>query len=476
MQSNKILKSAVALALAAAGSSAFAAAGDLTAGAAKTYGAEIFGTSTTLASPGTAVYTFAGGRTTSAGLFQITFSVTNSAFNAAVAGGDLVATYVGTGAPGGSSTCAATVAVRSGGAVGDTSVTFDVTPTGNCAANDTLTWTLPQLKSVSALATIGTKVEATASLKDLYGAFDTSGTKTTTLASSVAGVAGTITATTADQSTSSKSNVISVATSATKFKTSSAATNANILVNFGSVVFANPAASVKLTDGTTALTAPSASLDVSLAGKFDAATATTASVFLSASSTCVYDSTTDTAATTVGATAVTFPTITGYAAGTTRYVCMKVDGKTAIPETTPTITAKLTNGSYSAVSKSGSGMGIARDGWTSTVPFLTGAAGAKQDGFASYVRLTNTSSVDGIVNVTLTLDDGTSKTGPLSAAVKANSSVMLSGADLEAATGLTIPATSKARASFSGQFSSGSLQNFLYSPNGTLNNVTPDNH
>jgi hypothetical protein len=474
------------MALIASAGSAVAANSIAVTGGAKVLATEIFGSgSDATVSPSVAtVYTLG---VTPVGDFKVTVNLTNAKFGANLASGNLVAANVGAG-----SACAgAAISLVSGGTTSDNQAVFRVTGGSNCKATDTLTLT-STLAAMSALATATNGGSPAVSVQ--VGLSDNLGNLESPLSTNVYTSAAGSTYTAA----AGANQTIDVATGSTKFL--GGATQ----IKLGSVTLANNAANDingaalatwatgnpngggvggagtdANTNNTVNLTVTgtdlSAALNPSNSTAFcSSATVTTCGIFVDKNGNGTYDAGEEAAS--INNTTATFK-LSNLPAGTYN-VYMMVNTQQAIAEQTPTIAGSVTYGGthYGSDSLSSTSLAnMARNGVTKNLVFLNSTAD-ETNGYKSYIRITNTSSVDGLVRVTLTLDDGTSNSTAalVNGGVKLShgQTLMLQTKDIETATGVTIPSGKKARLTINGDFPSASVQNLMLSPNGTFVNMT----
>lgn len=127
-----------------------------------TYATELFGTgaSATVLTNGADITLTTDAAIDAGEAADITFTLTNATFGQAVTLGDVTVN----GAAGGDVNGAATVTLKSGGAVGDSSVTINVDVTAAFDANDTVSLNVAAIQEAAALATAATKVTAVATI------------------------------------------------------------------------------------------------------------------------------------------------------------------------------------------------------------------------------------------------------------------------------------------------------------------------
>lgn len=439
-----------------------------------TFAAEIFGTGSdavTLINASSALnptFTMGVDRTVAASTFQVKYTLANAVFQTAATSGSV--TIGGNCAA--NTACTGTISVRSGGAAGDSSVTFDVTPTTNpfVTGNTTLTLVVPNLKGASALGTAGAKIQATIALSDLYGALDTSGNHTATLATSAAGLSATATAATGTTAAPYSGTIDAISQSSKYFTNGSTANSAT--VSLGTVAFAGTTNGMAA-DGTTTLsTSSSDTIAVTLSGDFSAAVgvANKMGVFLSTNAAnCTTVSAI--AATTLTATSVTFANVAGNTTNTA--VCMTVDGATAIVPTTPSLTASYTPATTTSKTLNITSTNLLPLALNVTQKDVRHYIPAAVTNYSQVIKLINTGSTATQFNVAL-ISEATGTVGtavPIGASIPVRGALRLSQGDIETAIG-TQSGTVRPRLRFTAATSSFDVQSFVNTPNGAYSNIT----
>lgn len=463
---NVVLQAAVASAFMLAAAGAQAGITSPAAPAANaTFASELFGTgssATVLVNNGGAmsvIYTMGVSRTVGGGTFQATIALTGgSQFAVAPTAASFVAAN-GTGA-----TCAATIAVRSGGAVADTQVVYDVTPTGTCTAGDTLTFATPNLKNAQSLATVATKIGVTVNLSDLFGALDTSGTHATSIAISAASLSVTGTAVTVTTTAPNVVTIDAIAQSSKYFVGTANATGSKT-VRLGTLTY-NDIAGSKQKDGNTDRVRVTTDLiGLTLTGNFVAAQAVASSggVFLSTSAACAA---TSIKYATLNATTATFTSVPGDTTATN--ICMTVDGSTSIVPAAYTASATYvpaitTESSTTTVFNLAT---TALNAKTADVRnYLPKAAGGSS--YTQFIRIINAGSVDAKITA-IVIDDTTGVSGTeteLITSLKKGASLTMDSNAIENKLG-AISATARPRIRILGATDDLQVQAFLFSANG----------
>ena len=192
--------------------------------------------------------------------------------------------------------------------------------------------------------------------------------------------------------------------------------------------------------------------------------------------------------TTGSATTITFgasnanilPTLAGGAGNVSTTVTMNVDfvvpvGNTVAMDTvTPQAQVTFTSPAGNTMTlpaAAGNLFALTKNGWSQSFYFINPSADESQN-YRSYLRVSNTSQMDGAVNVTMTLDNGTVGSGQLAAKLSAGKSQLFTATNLETAAGVAIPTTTKARITVNGVFSSGAGMAFMLNPQGILTNMS----
>lgn len=157
-------------------------------------------------------------------------------------------------------------------------------------------------------------------------------------------------------------------------------------------------------------------------------------------------------------------------------ICMTVDGKTAIPETTPQLTAfkvvdaAAANTSYTLPTTAL--YTLAKNGASAQLINYVPAAAAP---YQTYVRVANNSSLTAPVTVAVIGADGTTLgSGTLNASMAPGASMTYSAAQVETAAGVTLAAADRVQVLLTAPVPAGKLnaQAFLADPNGGFSNMT----
>ena len=439
-----------------------AQAGTLANGAAPagaTFANEIFGpgSDATIVPSGenaTAVYTMVSAPGAGAA-FMITFTLNQGAtWGTALTAGSLVYGPVVTGA--------VTRALTNGGGADDSTAEFRVDVSATMAANDTFTLTYG-IDDADALATAGAAINLAITLTDGLGNVDSAenvdicdsadGT-TETVAAAVAGVQ------------------IDVATSSVNF-TGTSATE----VILGSVTLTDGVAVED--DGLTGWDVNTsadagATVTLTVTGDFSASLgvdtdndATTADgVYLDIDGDALY--TAGEEADTLTATTATWDLGAATAFAATN-VHMVVDGTTAIVEQTPSaiLTVDWTTATYEDDSVTGNLLQLTKNGSTRDVYNIPGSTISDQ----AYIRIYNTSPIDGTVRGTLYDQSGLLGTAVLVSDMAAGTTQVFSATDLETLFGTTW--TGRARMTVDGEIPSMEVQALIRSATGTITNMSP---
>ncbi len=439
---------------------------------------EIFGagSAATVVTPaGSAVYTMAATPATGSA-FNIVYTLTNGAtWGAALTSGDCVYAPVGNGAAG-----TATVTLVGGGTTTDSTATFRVDVTNTLAATDTFTLT-PTVKNATALAAAGGTVKIGVTLKDTLGNVDTAGAAAPLL-TGVTGTKVTVAATTA-----SSDLYIDVTKNSAKFTGTGADVLSPTAVNIGTIAVAN-VATMEANGTTTWATGGGNATNtttITLTGDFAASLAVDADtdstthdgLYIDVNNNGAFNPGTDLPATTLTATTATW-TITNQAAMAAADIVEVVDGTTPIGVGAASLSSNIVwaNTTYATTATSGTLRNLQKNGGTAIANFALKPGGT----FSNYIRISNTSSVDGKVYITLYEDDGAVSAPFALSQVDASYSDILKGQastpaltiqKLFDASGLTAGYQGKLRVHVEGEFPTVNIQSFTLSLDGQTFNV-----
>lgn len=441
-----------------------AQAGTLANGAAPagaTFANEIFGPGSDATvvptAAATAIYIMASGPASD---FIITYTLGQGAtWGTALTSGSLVYAPLGTGV--------ASCALTDGGGVDDNTVEFRVTVTSAISGvlGDTFTLTY-DIDDADVLATAGTAINLAVTLTDNLGNVDSA--ENVDIFDSADGTTETVAA-------AWPGAQIDVATTNVNFIGALSATE----VILGSVAMADGAAVQD--DGTTAwaitITDAAATVTLTVTGDFSASlgvdtdsdTATADGVYLDLNNSGSY--TAGEEADTLDATTATWNLSNANVLILTaaRNIHMVVDGTTAIVEQTPsaTIVVDWTTATYGDDAVTGDLLALTKNGATRDVYNIPGSASSDQ----AYVRIYNTSSIDGTVRGTLYDQSGLLGTAVLVSDMAAGTTQVFSAADLETLFGTTW--TGRARMTIDAETPSMEAMGLIRSATGTITNMSP---
>lgn len=206
---------------------------------------------------------------------------------------------------------------------------------------------------------------------------------------------------------------------------------------------------------------------------FTKTTANTAYISLEAAANCPATATANTTFTVTDGTAALSADLID---GTTRKLCLAVDTNNAISieEGTPSLAvaaaAELNAKAFAGVT--GTLAKLEYNGYTANFNFMNAAVDAASN-YASYFRIANTSGIAGDLRVSVTKDDGSSKSETLVQALGAGKTVLIDAGMIEAKTG-ALSTGEKGRVKFFGLFPSGNGMAFMMNPGGVLTNMSSD--
>lgn len=483
---NLILASAVAMAF-----SAMAAQAATFTTTTTTHATEIFGTGSndTLIKLPPSVYTVGATAVPVGATDTYKFTLSNGAvFGAAVTGANL------TGGAG-------VWSVVSGGAIGDNTVIFKSTLIQIAGGVLTLSPAAGeiQVKNLQAsLSTAGGIVEWAAEVAG-YTDLVTSTDPTPNVLTSAAGVTFTT-----DMTTTTKRGAITAtggtgkyhsinvadtskkfsAVGSTSFDTTTSVTHLSDADRNGELVLA-VTAGVKNEAGTAFGFSSGDTVAVTLAGNFPSFQ-TGNGVYLKKGATCSLADTptvggTTLAAATKSASLFTFniPAADLPApGGSTKYsVCLTTNTTTEIAETTITPAAAINyfNARYIDANKASSDVdGLKRNGVTQTVPYMLSGTNS----YTTYLRVVNTGTINGRINVTCYKDDGSSANGILATSLAPKAAVIKTPAEVATACGAG-GATTNANYSYVrviGETNGMDAIQFMFNPNGTVTQFSTNNN
>jgi|GEM_PF-7047264 len=159
-------------------------------------------------------------------------------------------------------------------------------------------------------------------------------------------------------------------------------------------------------------------------------------------------------------------------------LCLAVDPSNAITieEGTPSLAvaaaAEPSTNAKAFAGVTGTLAKLEYNGYTANFNFMNAAVDAASN-YASYFRIANTSGITGDLRVSVTKDDGSSKSETLVQALGAGKTVLIDAGMIEAKTG-ALSTGEKGSVKFFGLFPSGNGMAFMMNPGGVLTNMSSD--